>query len=250
MTPLLLRVATCAGLTAFGLSARAEAQIPKAMPDSIVVNPIQRVVPAAPAAQQAAPPVVQQSPNGLYALSITDAGIELRGPSGGVKITNAGIEIGAPNTSRVTISAAGMELWGEKVLKLNARETVELVNGPGANIVRLSPAGVELVNGPGANIVRLSPAGMELTGKGSVQLKGQTVDLVSGTGPGTNTLKLSNVGVELKAGGSVDILGGSRVTLGCPGGKPAARLGDAVSVSPATGGGTITGGTIKVLICD
>jgi hypothetical protein len=109
---------------------------------------------------------------------------------------------------------------------------------------------VDIVNGPGANVMSLSPAGMELTGKGSVQLKGQTVDLVSGTGPGTNTLKLSNVGVELKAGGTVDILGGNRVTLGCPGGKPAARVGDPVYAAPTTGVGAISGGSSKVLICN
>lgn len=105
MTPLLRCVATCAGLSAIGLSARAEAQILKPMPDSTVVSPTRRVVPAAP--------FIQQSPNGLFALSITDAGIELRGPTGAVKITSAGIEIGAPNSSRVTISATGMELLGD-----------------------------------------------------------------------------------------------------------------------------------------
>ena len=153
MTPLLRRLATCAGLTAIGLSATVEAQIPT-KPEPVVGGEIRRALPTAPSAQQAAVPVVQQSPNGLYALSITDEGIELRGPSGGVKITNAGIEIGAPNSSRVTVSAAGMELWGDKALKLNARESVEMVNGPGFNIVRLSPAG------------------MELTGQGPVQVKG------------------------------------------------------------------------------
>jgi hypothetical protein len=302
MTPLLRRVATCAGLTAIGLSARAEAQIPT-KPEPVVGAEIRRPLPTAPAAQQGAPPVIQQSPNGLYALSITDEGIELRGPSGGVKITNAGIEIGAPNSSRVTISAAGMELWGDKALRLNAHDSVEIVNGPGINIVRLSPAGmeligqgpvqvkgtgtveiangtgpgmnvvrlsntgvvltggkslqmnsresVEIVNGPGANVVKLSPTGMELTGKGAVQVKGQTVELVNGTGPATSTVRLSTAGgMELKAGGTMGISGGTRVTLGCPGGRPAARIGDAVQTSPVNGVGVISGGTTKVLICD
>jgi hypothetical protein len=41
----------------------------------------------------AATPIVQQSPNGLYRLSITDDGIELAGPAGGVKITAKGIHL-------------------------------------------------------------------------------------------------------------------------------------------------------------
>jgi hypothetical protein len=289
MTPLLRRAATCAGLATIGLSAGSQAQIPT-KPEPIVGGEIRRPLPAAQPVQQAAPPVVQQSPNGLYALSITDEGIELRGPSGGVKITNAGIEIGASNSSRVTISATGMELWGDKTLQLNAREKVEMVNGPGANIVRLSPAGmelkakenVEIVNGPSANIVKLSAAGMELTGKGTVQLKGGgTVQIVNGNGPGTNTVTLSNSGMALKGGGTVEITNGpgsanvvrlsngveltvgaasvkvgaggtsltGMVTLGCPGGRPAARAGDAVGVGP-DGKGAIGAGSTTVLICN
>jgi hypothetical protein len=41
-------------------------------------------------------PIVQQSPNGLYQLSITDTGIELRGPKGTVTINDAGILVGGP----------------------------------------------------------------------------------------------------------------------------------------------------------
>ena len=63
---------------------------------------------------------------------------------------------------------------------------------------------------------------MELTGKGTVQVKGQTVDM----------------------------LGGSSVTLGCPGGKAAARVGDPVYAAPTTGVGAISGGSSKVLICN
>jgi hypothetical protein len=237
------------------LSATSQAQeVPTEKPRPIVGGEIRRAPPAAP--------IVQQSPNGLFALSITDEGIELRGPSGGVRITNAGIEIGAPNGSRVTISAVGMELWGDKALKVNARESVEIVNGPGANIVKLSPAGmeltgqglvqvkgvgtVEIVNGtagPGMNVVRLSNTGMVLTGGKSVQMNSkETVELLNG--PGANVVKLSPGGMELT---------GTKVTLGCPGGtggRRAARLGDAVYAAPTTGTGAISGGTTKVLICD
>ena len=112
----------------------------------------------------------------------------------------------------------------------------EIVNGTGPwmNAVRLSSTGmvltgtrsvqmnskesVEIVNGPGANVVKLSPAGMELTGKGNVQVKGQTVD----------------------------ILGGSNLTLGCPGGKPAARVGDPVYAAPTTGVGAISGAPARL----
>jgi hypothetical protein len=251
MTPLLRRVATCASLTAIGLSARAEAQIPT-KPGPVVGGQIQRPLPTAPAAQQAAPPVVQQSPNGLYALSITDEGIELRGPSGGVKITSAGIEIGAPNSSRVTISTAGMELWGDKVLKLNAAQTVEIVNGPGANIVRLSPAGMELkanrtlqlrardtaeiINGPDAgaatNSVRLSNTGMELNGKGTVRLKaGGALEMAA------------SANAELRAS-AYTLIQGALVRLGCPVGNPVARVNDLVTGTTGGPGGPLMGGKV------
>ena len=251
MTPLLRRAATCAGLAAIGLSARSQAQIPT-KPEPIVGGEIRRPLPAVPSVQQAAPPVVQQSPNGLFALSITDEGIELRGPSGGVKITNAGIEIGAPNSSRVTISATGMELLGDKALQLNARESVEIVNGPGANIVRLSPAG------------------MELTGHGPVKVKGGgTVEIVNGTGingvkitsagieigsPNTGNVQVRSAGnVQLRTAGIMQLLGAT-VTLGCPGGNPVARVNDLVTGT--TGGpgqpligGRVVAGSATVLAC-
>jgi hypothetical protein len=187
-----------------------------------------------------------------------------------------------------------MELLGDKALKLNARESVEIVNGPGANIVKLSPAGmeltgqglvqvkgvgtVEIVNGtgpgmnavrlsntgleigngtgPGVNVVRLSNTGMVLTGGRSVQMNSrETVEIVNG--PGGNVVKLSPAGMELngkgtvqlKAAGTADI-SGATVTLGCPGGRPAARAGDAVQASPTTGAGAIVAGSNKVLICN
>ncbi len=54
-------------------------------------------------------PAAQQSPNGLYQLSITDTGIELRGPKGTVLINDAGITIGGPGTQQVTIASGNMD---------------------------------------------------------------------------------------------------------------------------------------------
>lgn len=139
MTPLLRRAAACAGLAALGLSARSPAQTPTLKPEPIVGGELRRAVPAAP--------IVQQSPHGLFGLSITDAGIELRGPNGGVRITNAGIEfrgagiqLGDP-TSHLTIRAADMEIRGDGATQLRGDGTVQLkvagaleLHGGGARI--------------------------------------------------------------------------------------------------------------------
>ena len=61
-------------------------------------------------------PIVQQSPNGLYKLSITDAGIELHGPAGTVKITSQGIQIGGPGTMQINIES------GDRVLIKGGRD--------------------------------------------------------------------------------------------------------------------------------
>ena len=104
MAPLLHRAATSAALAVCGMSTLLLAQ------STTVVVPdrtqIRRALPVAPAA---APAVVQQSPNGLYKLSITDAGIELRGPRGAVTINDAGIKIGGPGTLQVTIETGNMD---------------------------------------------------------------------------------------------------------------------------------------------
>ena len=93
MSYLLRRAAASAGLAVCGWSTLLLAQ------STTVVVPdrtqMRRALPVAPAQ---APPVVQQSPNGLYKLSITDTGIELRGPRGTVTIDNGGITIGGPGT--------------------------------------------------------------------------------------------------------------------------------------------------------
>jgi hypothetical protein len=64
-------------------------------------------------------PIVQQSPNGLYKLSIGDTGIELLGPQGSVKISDAGIEIGGPNNTQITIR-------GGQTVKLEAGTTMDI----------------------------------------------------------------------------------------------------------------------------
>jgi hypothetical protein len=199
MTPLLRRAATCAGLAAIGLAARSQAQIPTVKPEPIVGSEIRRAVPAAP-------PVVQQSPNGLYGLSITDAGIELRGPNGGLKITNTGIEIGDPN-GRLTIRVKDMELRADGPVRLEGGTAVDIRTGT------------------------------EMTIRASTTLRlmgGATAELTTGYA----SVKLEPAGTSLT---------GQTVTLGCPGGKPAARVGDVVNtgVTPAV----IVQGSPKVLVC-
>jgi hypothetical protein len=64
---------------------------------------IRRALPTAPIPPTQAPaqPVVQQSPNGLYKLSITDTGIELSGPRSTITLNDAGILIRIPGTYQV-----------------------------------------------------------------------------------------------------------------------------------------------------
>ena len=165
MLSLLRRTATAAGLAASAFSTSSQAQ------DSLLVQPerpqLRRALPAATA------PVVQQSPNGLYQLSVTDAGIELRGPKGVVKITEAGVSI-VSLTTPVEIHANDIHLKGGRA--------VTLVSG------------------------------------GSVDIRGSAASLIGG-----------------------------RVTLGCPNGRGAARVGDAVntSASPAV----VERGSQTVLVC-
>jgi hypothetical protein len=187
MSAQLHRAAICAGLAVSGFPALSQAQ------STTVVLPerteLRRALPVAAA------PIIQQSPNGLYKLSITDTGIELLGPQGAIRITDAGIEIGGPNARSVTIKAAGdMELKGDRTVKLLAGGTM----------------GLEAI------------AGMNLKANGPM---------------------------ELKAAGMTSVLG-SMVSLGCSSGaRPAARMGDQVTVTPTTGSGPIIQGSPKVLVC-
>ena len=186
MTSLLRRAATCAGLAACGFSALSQAQ------DTTTVLPPRTELRRAPLPVAAAP-IIQQSPNGLYRLSITDTGIELVGPQGGVKITAAGIEIGAPNTTRVAIMANDMNAKSGQTMKLEAAST------------------------------------MDIRGGGTVDIR-------------------SSGGAQITAAAGASFLG-SVVTLGCTGGKPAARMGDLVNVTASPGPAVIAQGSQTVLVC-
>ena len=125
MTSLLRRAAICAGLAACGFSALSQAQstttvLPQRTTDL-------RRLPVATAPVTPAP-IVQQSPNGLYKLSIGDTGIELLGPQGSVKITDAGIEIGGPTNTRISIR-------GGQTVKLEAGSTMDLKATGGASLI-------------------------------------------------------------------------------------------------------------------
>ena len=121
MSPLLRRAATCAGLAACGWSTLVGAQSTEvAVPERPVLR---RALAPAPAPG----PIVQQSPNGLYQLSITDAGIELHGPAGTVKITSQGIQIGGPGTMQINIeSGDGVLLKGGRDAKIQSGGTMTL----------------------------------------------------------------------------------------------------------------------------
>jgi len=197
MTSLLHRAATGAGLAVSGFSTFAQAQ------DSVVYVPpptqLRRALPVAAA------PIIQQSPNGLYKMSITDAGIELRGPSGVVKITDAGIVIGQPNTPRVEIHSGEMTV--------RAGQNVRLESGSHMQI--------------------RSATTMDLRSQATMDLRGSTVQMTTGA-----------ASVKLDAGAS---LLGQRVNLGCPSGKPAARVGDIVN--PTVTPPVIVQGSPTVLAC-
>jgi len=184
MTPLFRRAAICAGLAACGFSALSQAQSTATVLPQRTTDLRRAPLPVATA------PIVQQSPNGLYKLSITDTGIELLGPKGAVRITDTGIEIAGTNTP-VTIRASEMNVRIDQTVRLDAGSTMYL------------------------------RAGSDIDMRGS-----------------------STVQIMAAAGAS---LLGSRVTLGCPNAKQAARLGDQVntSVSPAV----ILQGSPTVWVC-
>ena len=96
-------------------------------------------------------PIIQQSPNGLYKLSITDTGIELLGPQGGVRITDAGIEIGAPNTTRVAIMANNVNVKSGQDMKLEAAATMDIRGGSTMDI--RSGATVQITAAAGASLI-------------------------------------------------------------------------------------------------
>ena len=105
MSPLLRRVAICAGLATAGLSTLSQAQ------STGVSTPSSRTQ-GRRGPPVAGGPVIQRSPNGRYQLTVTDTGIVLSGPHGRVKITDSGIEVGAVGSAAVHIvtEAASIDL--------------------------------------------------------------------------------------------------------------------------------------------
>jgi len=123
MTSLLRRASICAGIALAGFPGLSQAQ------DTVLAAPERSTVLRRAPLPVAAAPTVQQSPNGLYKLSITDTGIELVGPKGGVRITDAGIEIGAPTTTRVSIHASSMEARIGQNLRMDSGTSMEFRAG-------------------------------------------------------------------------------------------------------------------------
>ena len=123
MTRMLRRAPVSAGLVLCGWSTLLLAQSTTvAVPDRTLIR---RALPVAPV-EAPAPPVVQQSPNGLYKLSITDNGIELRGPHGTVTINNAGITIGGPGTLEVAILSSGLNVRTDRDASYRAGQNMRL----------------------------------------------------------------------------------------------------------------------------
>lgn len=149
MISLLRGAATCAGLATSGVFTSSQAQ------DSMIVREprtdLRRALPVAAA------PIVQRSPNGLYQLSITDAGIELRGPKGVVKITDAGIVIGEPNTTRVEVHSGDMLVRVGQSVRLESGSNMQIRSGTAMDI--------------------RSSAGLDLRGDAEVSLLSQRVNL-------------------------------------------------------------------------
>jgi hypothetical protein len=181
----------------------------------------------------------------LFGLNVTDDGIELRGPSGLVKITNAGIEIGSPDGSRVVVTATDLDLSGNGTVKVRSRETVEIVNGPGFNVLSLSSTGVELRSGGGVNIgmkgatpngVRITANGTEIGGPSSrIKMRATDMDV------------RADMNLRLNTNGMADFAA-ARLRLGACPGQPAARVGDAVQTNPGYTG-KISAGSSMVFVC-
>jgi hypothetical protein len=157
MTSLLSRLSICAGIAVSGFPGLSQAQ------DTILAAPERSTVLRRAPLPVAAAPVLQQSPNGQYKLSITDAGIELLGPAGGVKITATGIEIGAPNTTSVTIRSSNLEVRSGQAIRLESGLSMEIRAG--------------------SNLDLRGSAAVQVRGDGGASLTGSVVKL--GCGPTT-----------------------------------------------------------------
>jgi uncharacterized Zn-binding protein involved in type VI secretion len=130
MSPLFRRIVICAGLAASGLPSLSPAQSTAA-----TVPP--RTTTTRRSHSITGTPIVQQSPNGLYQLSVTDSGIVMRGPKGGVKISDSGIEIAGGTNARITLKGSDIDIKGD----VSAQVSTE-----GAS-VRLDQGGATLTSG-------------------------------------------------------------------------------------------------------
>lgn len=117
MSPLLRRAAICAGIAA-ALPALCQAQ-------STINPPSPRSQASHRVPAVAAGPIIERSPNGRYALSITDTGIVLTGPRGRVRITDSGIEVGSQgdgavhivaDAASIALDAGGASIQGPRVM--------------------------------------------------------------------------------------------------------------------------------------
>ena len=129
MTSLLRRAAICAGFAACGFSVLSQAQSTTTVLPQRTTDLRRLPVATAPVATA---PIVQQSPNGLYKLSIGDTGIELLGPQGSVRITDTGIEIGGSNTPVTVKSGQTVKLEAGTTIDIKGASVVQLTTGSGA----------------------------------------------------------------------------------------------------------------------
>jgi hypothetical protein len=144
MTSLARRAATCVVLAVTGFSASSQAQ------STTTVLP-RRTTDLRLATQPVAAPIVQQSPNGLYKLSITDTGIELLGPKGLVRITDAGIEIGGPTTTSVGIRATDMNVRIDQAVRLEAGSNMDI--RASSNMDLRASSAVQITGAAGASLL-------------------------------------------------------------------------------------------------
>jgi hypothetical protein len=140
MYSLLRRAAASAGLAVCGWSTLLLAQSTAvAVPDRSQI----RRLPVAPA--QAAAPVVQQSPNGLYKLSITDTGIELSGPQSTIRLNDAGILIKIPGTYQVEAKDLAVRIDRNANYRIGQNLTLEA-----ASNVQIKASGTSDISASGA----------------------------------------------------------------------------------------------------
>jgi hypothetical protein len=146
MTSLLRRAAACAGLAACGISALSQAQ----STTTILPERTTELRRALPVPTVAAAPIVQQSPNGLYKLSITDTGIELLGPKGTVRITDTGIEITGIHAP-VDMRASDMNVRIDRTVRLEAGMNMDI--RAGSNMDIRGSSAVQIAAAAGASLL-------------------------------------------------------------------------------------------------